>query len=120
MKVPAKPPMKTEAKSKVLAADREGKPPFDYLRREVDGLFENFRPVGWPLTFPSPSAFELAGPRAKPTGPGSVGGLDVDQGTVLKLGFNYSYVPMQCRLSAPKALHRQRPVTHWQSEKIQL
>ena len=39
--------------------------PLESLRREVDRLFEDFRPAGWRLPFPRPSAFEVAWPRAE-------------------------------------------------------
>ena len=37
--------------------------PFESLRREVNRLFEDFRPAGWRLPFGRPSTFELTWPR---------------------------------------------------------
>jgi len=54
-----------ESGSKLPATDREAMSPFESLRREVDRLFDDFRPAGWRLPFPRPSAFEVAWPRAE-------------------------------------------------------
>ena len=54
-----------EGKSKVPATDQDAMSPLESLRREVDRLFEDFRPAGWRLPFPRPSAFEVAWPRAE-------------------------------------------------------
>jgi HSP20 family protein len=42
--------------TKVPARREEVVSPFDTLRREVDRLFDEFRPAGWRLPFRRPSA----------------------------------------------------------------
>jgi HSP20 family protein len=56
-----KTPEATETKAP--ARREEVVSPFDTLRREVDRLFDEFRPAGWRLPFRRPSAFELTWPR---------------------------------------------------------
>lgn len=58
-------PIETGKKAEVGAptAREEALTPFDALRREVDRLFDDFRPMGWRLPFGRPSAFEMAWPR---------------------------------------------------------
>ena len=56
-----KTPEATETKAP--ARHEEVVSPFDTLRREVDRLFDEFRPAGWRLPFRRPSAFELTWPR---------------------------------------------------------
>jgi HSP20 family protein len=55
-----KTPVETET---AAPARREDVSPLDTLRREVDRLFDDFRPAGWRLPFRRPSAFELTWPR---------------------------------------------------------
>ena len=57
----AKTPAETETKAP--AGRQEALSPLDALRREVDRLFDDFRPAGWRLPFRRPSAFELTWPR---------------------------------------------------------
>ena len=57
-KVPVETGKKAEAGAP--AAREETLTPFDALRREVDRLFDDFRPMGWRLPFGRPSAFEVA------------------------------------------------------------
>ena len=45
------------------AAREEAASPFDALRREIDRLFDDFRPAGWRMALRRPSAFELGWPR---------------------------------------------------------
>jgi HSP20 family protein len=52
-----------EAEPKAPARREEVLSPFDTLRREIDRLFDDLRPAGWPLPFRRPSAFELTWPR---------------------------------------------------------
>jgi HSP20 family protein len=54
--------MPVETETKTPAERAEAISPFDALRREVDRLFEDFRPIGWRLPFRRPSAFELSWP----------------------------------------------------------
>jgi HSP20 family protein len=56
-----KPP--AESQSKAPAPREEPWMPFDTLRREIDRLFEDFRPIGWRSPFRRPSGFETAWPR---------------------------------------------------------
>lgn len=56
-----KTPVRTETKAP--AAREEALSPPDALRREVDRIFDDFRPAGWRLPFRRPSAFELTWPR---------------------------------------------------------
>jgi HSP20 family protein len=58
-------PVETEkqAGAAAPAPREEAWMPFDALRREVDRLFEDIRPMGWRLPFGRPSAFEMAWPR---------------------------------------------------------
>lgn len=58
-----KTPEATETKAP--ARSEEVVSPLDTLRREVDRLFDDFRPAGWRLPFRRPSAFELTWPRAE-------------------------------------------------------
>jgi HSP20 family protein len=58
--VAAKTPEAPETKAP--ARREEVGSPFDTLRREVDRLFDEFRPAGWRLPFRRPSAFELTWP----------------------------------------------------------
>ena len=61
----SKVPVETEKKAGAAAPAPRGEAatPLDALRREVDRLFDDFRPAGWRLPFGRPSAFELAWPR---------------------------------------------------------
>jgi HSP20 family protein len=54
-----------EGKSRVPATEPGAMSPLESLRREVDRLFEDFRPAGWRLPLTRPSAFEVAWPRAE-------------------------------------------------------
>jgi HSP20 family protein len=54
---------KSETEGKAPAARGEALSPFDTLRREIDRLFDDLRPGGWPVAFRRPSAFELSWPR---------------------------------------------------------
>jgi HSP20 family protein len=55
-----KTPVETQAKPP--AVREEAVSHFDTLRREIDRLFDDFRPMGWRLPFRRPSAFELTWP----------------------------------------------------------
>ena len=46
-------------------APREERASFETLRREIDRLLDDFRPMGWRLPFGRPSAFEMAWPRTE-------------------------------------------------------
>jgi HSP20 family protein len=52
-----------EPKRQAPTTREEVHSPIDALRREVDRLFEDFRPAGWRLPVRRPSAFELTWPR---------------------------------------------------------
>ena len=55
----------TKAEAGAPAPREEAWTPFEALRREVDRLFEDFRPMGWRLPFGRPSAYEMAWPRTE-------------------------------------------------------
>ena len=56
-----KSPAKTEARAPALREASAS--PFDVLRRQVDRLFDDFRPAGWDLPFGRSSAFAISWPR---------------------------------------------------------
>lgn len=56
-----KSPAQTEAKAPAIR--EESVSLFDILQRQVDRLFDDFRPTGWQLPFSRPSALELTWPR---------------------------------------------------------
>jgi HSP20 family protein len=60
----AKVPVGTEknAEAGAPAQREEAWMPFEALRREVDRLFDDFRPGAWRLPFGRPSAFEMSWP----------------------------------------------------------
>jgi HSP20 family protein len=62
----AKVPVETERKTEAgaPAARDDAWMPFEALRREVDRLFDDFRPAVWRLPFARPSALEMSWPRS--------------------------------------------------------